>query len=79
MECGETNNPQISEITPGFYSWFLQYKAKLIRSTMLKSVREQAGLGCPPFLFTTYSSKSVNAVIKSHVGYKSHQLIEFVE
>ena len=68
-----------SQITPGFYKWFLQHKSGVIKSTMLRPVREEAGLGCPPQPFTTNPSEAVNAVINNQVMYKSHQLIEFIE
>ena len=68
-----------SQVSPGFHSWFVRYKADSIKSTMLKPVREQAGLGCPPEQFTTNQSEAINSVIKNQVGYKSHQLMEFVE
>lgn len=68
-----------SQITPGFHSWFLQYKVDVMKSTMLQPVREEAGLGSPPQPFTTNASEAVNSVIKNQVGYKSHQLIQFVD
>ena len=68
-----------SQITPGFHSWFLQYKADIMKSTMLRPVREEAGLGCPPQQFTTNPSEAVNSVIKNQVGHKPHQLIQFVD
>ena len=64
-----------SQVSPGLHSWFVRYKAE---STMLKPVREQAGLGCPPEQFTTNQSEAINGVIKNQVGYKSRQLMEFV-
>ena len=44
---------------------------------MLKSVREAAGLGSPPAIFTTNTSESLNKVIKQHVHYKSSQWPDF--
>ena len=41
-------NESNSQVSPAFHSWFVRNKADSIRSTMLKLVREQAGLGCPP-------------------------------
>ena len=72
----EGRNPQING---GFYNWFVQHKSDMIKSTMLRPVREEAGLGCPPQPFTTDLSEAVNAVIKNQVSYKSHQLIQFIE
>ena len=68
-----------SQIIPGFYDWFVQHKLDMIKSTMLRPVREEAGLGCPPQPFTTNPSEAVNAVNKNQVNYKSHQLIQFIE
>ena len=48
-----------------FYDWFLKYKSNILLSTMLKPVREKAGLGSPPDIFTTNASESLNAVLKS--------------
>ena len=44
---------------------------------MLKGVREAAGLGSPPAIFTTNMSKSLNKVIKQHVKHKASQWPEF--
>ena len=49
-----------------------------MKSTMLRPIREQAGLGNPPQPFTTNASETVNSVLKFHVNYKSSQLLEFV-
>ena len=32
----------------GFYEWFCEHKAAIIQETMLRQVREDAGLGSPP-------------------------------
>ena len=45
---------------------------------MLKSVREEAGLGVPPSVFTTNASESVNAMLKRKVEYKKNELPSFV-
>lgn len=37
-----------SQISCGFYCWFVHHKADVIKSTMMRPVREEAGLGCPP-------------------------------
>lgn len=63
---------------PGFYSWFLQNKVNTIKSTMLRSIRCEAGLGSPPLAFTTNASETTNSIIKAHVSYKPSQLMEFV-
>ena len=46
---------------------------------MLKSSRTAAGLGCPPGIFTTNSSESLNAAIKRKVNFKESEWPEFNE
>lgn len=36
-----------SQISRGFYNWFVRHKSDVIKSTMLRTVREEVGLGCP--------------------------------
>ena len=62
-----------------FYDWFCQYKVSIVQETMLKFVREEAGLGCPPQPFTTNASQTTNFIFKNKLDYKSHQLLKFVE
>ena len=45
---------------------------------MLKSVREEAGLGSPPKRFYTNASESVNSILKNTVGYKPSELPQLV-
>ena len=64
---------------PGFYSWFMRNKATTMMQTMMKPVREEAGLGSPPEPFTMNATETVNSIIKSHVLYKASQLVELTE
>ncbi len=64
---------------PGFYDWFTRNKMMTIQQTMMKPVREEAGLGSPPEPFTTNASETVNSIIKSHVSFKQSQLMELAE
>ena len=66
-------------INQGFYDWFVTFKLAILKSTMLQGIREKAGLGSPPSTFTTNSSETINSIIKKHVNFKSHQLVEFVD
>ena len=59
-----------------FISWFLSDKVHTIRDSMLKSVREECGLGFPPAAFTTNASESLNAMLKE---YKKNELPLFIE
>ena len=58
-------------IAPGFLSWFLEHKVKVIEMSMLASVRESAGLGSLPEPFYTNEMESINRVIKQKASYKS--------
>jgi hypothetical protein len=54
----------------GFIDWFTKYKAPVIRKSMIRDLREECGLGCPPAPFTTNSSETANAMLKNKVRYK---------
>ena len=62
-----------------FYDWFAKYESNVVLTTMLKPVREKAGLGNPPNIFTTNASEAVNALLKSKLNYKRSELSEFVK
>ena len=62
---------------PRFYQYFKQYKADAVRFNMLRGIREAAGLGSPPSIFTTNMSESLNKIIKQHVQFKASQWPEF--
>ena len=53
-----------------FFLWFKIYHAEEIKSTMLRSVREAAGLGDPPSQFGTNDSESINFALKHFLGFK---------
>ena len=62
-----------------FIDYFVDKKARIIRETMIPSVRDGRRLGCPPDIFATNASESMNAVLKRKVDYKRNQLLEFVD
>ena len=62
-----------------FIKWFVSNKVGVIRNTILRSVREETGLGNPLAIFTTNASESINALIKCKVDYKKHQLPQFID
>ena len=62
-----------------FTRWFKRYKCGVIQTSLLRPVREQAGLGCPPEQFTTNASESVNALLKNKVDYKRSELSDFLK
>ena len=62
---------------PGFYEWFVEYKLSAVESSMLRSVRQSAGLGNPPDQFYTNDIESINRVIKRKTNYKTSEWPEF--
>ena len=58
---------------PQFYSYFCQYVASVVKHNMSRYVREAAGLGSPPEIFTTNSVESVNSLLKQKVNYKESE------
>ena len=67
------------ELVVEFFAWFRKYKAEMIKHSMIKEVREQAGLGYPPARFTTNASESLNAVLKAGVQYRKSELPAFIQ
>ena len=61
-----------------FCAWFTKNKVDVMCHSMLRPVREDAGLGCPPEAFYTNASESVNNVIKRKVDYKRSDLPQFI-
>ena len=62
---------------PGFFDWFVTYKAQSLVSSMIQPLRESAGLGSPPGPFYTNDIESVNRVIKRKTNYKTSEWPEF--
>ena len=61
----------LSSVLAKFVDWFFFVcKSHILKSSMLKSVREKCGLGSPPVNFTTNTSESINAMLKRKVDYK---------
>ena len=62
-----------------FIDYLVDSKASVIRDTMLRPIRVECGLGCPPEIFTTNASESVNAILKRKLDYKQSELPEFID
>ena len=62
-----------------FISWFLNHKVPVIQDSMLRSVREECGLGSPPSQFTTNACETANSMLKSQTNYKRSEMFEFLE
>ena len=61
-----------------FIDYLVDNKASVIRETILHPIRVECGLGCPPDIFTTNVSESVNALLKRKLDYKQSELPEFI-
>lgn len=64
---------------PLFFEQFLKNCKKMVKTTMLKSVKVAAGLGNPPQPFYTNDVESHNNIIKQHFKYAAQELPQFVE
>jgi len=62
-----------------FFDQFVLQYADILRHSMLKELRQDVGLGCPPGIFTTNASKSLNAALKRKVNYKETEWPDFNE
>ena len=63
---------------PRFYKYFCQYQADVVKYHMRKDLREAAGLGSPPSIFTTNAAESINAAaLKRKVDYKESEWPNF--
>ena len=60
----EYERPFASAGGPQFHSYFARYQAEVVKYHMRRDLREAAGLGSPPAIFTTNPSELVNAVLK---------------
>ena len=47
-----------------FFDYFCSKKADVVRYNMRRDLRESAGLGSPPGIFTTNASESINSMMK---------------
>ncbi len=62
---------------PSLHSWFVTYKAQDVISSMLRPIREAAGLGCPPALYYTNASECMNSVMHNKTQYKASEWDQF--
>ena len=79
IETWRTSKMSSASDIDKFIKWFVSNKIGVIRNSMLRSIREESGLGNPPPIFTTNASESINALIKRKMDYKKHQLPQFIE
>lgn len=65
-------------VQPQFHSWFMRYKSRDLCSSMIKAVREKAGLSNEDRFYTN-TSESINEVFKDEVDFKKSTLNQFVD
>ena len=79
MQRLELLKPKWESLCPGFVDWFLKHEANLMCTSMVASVRANAGLGNPPKPFTTNSNESLNNLLKRRVNFKRSEWPKFNE
>ena len=77
MQKVEMVKPKWESLCPSFVEWFLKYEADLMCTSMVASVRANAGLGSPPKPFTTNSNESLNNLLKRKVNFKRSEWPHF--
>ena len=75
----EYERPFAAASGPKFHMLFTRYHAEVVKYHMRRDLREAAGLGSPPAIFSTNPSESINAVLKKKVDYKQHEWPKFNE
>ena len=55
---------------PEFHKWLLRNEAHIMKESMISSVRQAAGLGCPPAIYTTNRNESMNKVAKTQADHQ---------
>lgn len=75
----ETWNQHDPHHSPVFYNWFVKEKSRDVKSSMLLSLREAAGLGSPPSPFYTNANGCLNSMLHEKVKYKKSQWHKFNE
>ena len=53
-----------------FFSWFKNHLVVVMKENVIASVRQNAGLGCPPEFYTQNSSECSNSIVKRNAGGK---------
>ena len=82
IEVSNRRSLQGTMIQPEFYDWFCEYKAEDMSNTMIKSVRNAAGLSSSDGStkrFYTNASESLNQMLKDKVNYKASHLHNFID
>ena len=62
-----------------FFDWFKKYHAEEIKCSMLRSVRQAAGLGDPLSQYCTNDSEAINSAVKQYLKFKKSDWPTFNE
>ena len=69
--CHEVWNQRECQANPNrgpfFFQWFKTHKAMEVKESMLRSLREKAGLGSPPSPFYTNICECLNSILHEKV------------
>ena len=49
-----------------FYDWLVRNEVEVMKTSMIASVRQDAGLGYPPTQYTTNRNESINRVVQQY-------------
>lgn len=82
VEVSNRRSLQGTMIQPEFYDWFCKYKAEDMSNTMIRSVRNEAGLSSSDGStkrFYTNASESLNQMLKDKVNYNASHLHKFID
>ena len=64
QEVWDNREHQTTEREPVFFTWFKTHCAGVMKDTMLRKVRQSAGLGDPPSPYYTNAVESMNSLLK---------------
>ena len=64
---------------PTFHAWFLKYCWEVVVHSMIRPVREKAGVGSPPYPYYTNAVESKNNFLKQQVNFKASELPAFLD
>ena len=74
------NSREVQYAPPGgprFFDCFCSKKADVVHYNMRRDLRESAGLGSLPGIFTTNASESINSMMKCKVSFKESEWPHF--
>lgn len=64
---------------PQFYHWLLRNNVEDMKTSIITSVRESAGLGSPLVAYTTNQNESMNCVAKAYTNYQQSNWVQLTD